>query len=121
MKFNRNFKTGCFLKGSTPFNKGVPRVEWMGKENDKKVRETTIKHLHPNAHKIAGHNRKKVVAIKDGKLCGIFNSAAEAHRKTRIEVSSINLCCNRKRNYKTAGGYQWFFESDSTWTSLLKA
>ncbi len=92
----------------------------MGEENDKKVRESNTKHLQPNTHKIAGQNKKKVVAIKDGKLCGVFNSAAEGHRKTGIAVSNINQCCNKNIKYKTAGGYQWFFESDNTWTKLVK-
>ena len=45
-------------------------------------------------------------------LVSIFESTCEASRITGLDQSSINRCCNQKRNYSTVGGYIWRYESD---------
>lgn len=67
----------------------------------------------------AGWNKKSVVAIKDGKLCGVFSSMMEAHRKTGIPASLIGAICNKSKGKHTAGGFQWFFEKDDSWCNLV--
>ena len=46
-----------------------------------------------------------VQQIKNRQIIAEFYGAYEAERKTKINHSNINMCCNNKR--KTAGGYQW--------------
>ena len=58
-------------------------------------------------------DRKMVAQYdKSGDLIAIFESGAEAHRKTGVGGSQISQCCNGKS--KTAGGYIWkFYNPDS--------
>ena len=58
-------------------------------------------------------DRKMVAQYdKSGDLIAIFESGAEAHRKTGVGGSQISQCCNGKS--KSAGGYIWkFYNPDS--------
>lgn len=40
--------------------------------------------------------------------------AKEIKRETGIDDSQIIGCCKHKKNYKTAGGFQWFYADDPT-------
>lgn len=103
-RLNRNPINGRFLKGSIPHNKGKKWDDYIPSHK----RESMIKGLalgrtgNPN---IAGCNAKKVVAIKSGRLQGVFQSSNDAKRKTGICARNIRNCCSGKR--KHAGGYQW--------------
>ena len=115
-RLNRNPINGRFLKGSIPHNKGKKWDDYIPSHK----RESMIKGLalgrtgNPN---IAGCNAKKVVAIKSGRLQGVFQSSNDAKRKTGICARNIRNCCSGKR--KHAGGYQWFWESDNSWCELI--
>nr|DAQ28689.1 MAG TPA: PROTEIN/DNA Complex catalytic motif, Helix-turn-helix DNA [Caudoviricetes sp.] len=112
----RNLVNGRFLKGHTPFNKGK---KWSDYIDDRKRRKM-LRGLelgrkgNPN---IAGSNAKQVVAIKDGQLFAIYSSSNDAGRKTGICSRNIRSCCSGKR--KSAGGYQWFWESGDKWLDLI--
>lgn len=67
---------------------------------------------------IGGCNARKVVAIKNGRLMGVFASAMEVERKTGICHENISKCCRGER--KRAGGFQWFFENDDKWLDLTE-
>lgn len=54
---------------------------------------------------------KIVLQIKDGKILRRFFGAREAERETGIWATEITNCCNNKRNYKSAGGYQWKYQN----------
>lgn len=109
-----NPTNGQFLKGKKPFNKGVPMSEWMDGRKIKRV----LKGLNRNGRKdIGGWNKKSVVAIKDGKFMGQFNSSQEAGKRTGIQSRNIRKVCNKERN--KAGKMNWFFESDNSWHELL--
>lgn len=49
---------------------------------------------------------------KNYQVVAVFTSSCEASLQTGIDQSSINRCCNHKRNYSTAGGYIWRYEDD---------
>jgi hypothetical protein len=115
--FKYNPTNGRFLKGNIPFNEGVPMIEWMDKERIEIVLKCLDKNRISNPN-LAGWNKKKIVAIKDNKLCGVFESSNEAMRKTGICGRNIRSVCGGKR--KHAGGYQWFLESDNKWCSLIE-
>ena len=112
----RNPTNGRFLKGITPHNKGKKWEEWMDMRKAKRVKRIALSNLKPNMN-IGGWNAKKVVAIKDSKLVGVYKSSVDAEKKTGVCARNIRSCCNYKR--KTAGGYQWYHESDNAWVELI--
>jgi hypothetical protein len=115
-----------FPKGNIPFNKGVPMKEWMDGRKIKKVKKYLVLGRKLGNHSLAGHNRKEVVGIKDGKLIA-FKSMVEAQKALRskgvkISARNISTVCRekpqlfqKKYNYirKKAGGYRWFFADDT--------
>lgn len=120
IKLNRNPTTGRFLKGYIPHNKGKTWDSYTTEEYRSRALEN-LKKGRGGWHKTgAGMNRKRVVAIKNGKLCGVFNSIQEASAKTKITASQISCLCNKKPGQHTVGGFQWFFESDNSWCDLIK-
>lgn len=115
---------GRFQKGHIPFNKGVSMYEWMdGRKVRKVLKYLEIGRKVGNKH-LAGSNRIKVVAIKNGRLRA-FSSALDAVKILRAEGIKINArniraACNqtpvRNNGYwyirKKAGGYEWFNADD---------
>jgi len=62
-----------------------------------------------------GINRKQLKAIiginiKTGKIKKYY-SASKASRELNIEQSNIRGCCKKRKYYKTAGGYRWYYDS----------
>lgn len=55
--------------------------------------------------------RENVKPIKQlsltGELITIYNSLSEAERATKISRSNIAKCCEKRKNYNSAGGYVW--------------
>jgi len=118
-------KHGYFPKGHKPFNKGVPMKEWMDGRKIRKVKKyLEIGRKLGNGKLLAEYNRKKIVAIKDGKLMA-FKSMMDAERILRargIKISARNISsvCNQKQQKvgkylyirQKAGGFKWFFADD---------
>jgi len=61
----------------------------------------------------AANARKKPVCqcTTNGQLVAVYESASEAQRITGIPQQSISKCCLGRRHFKTAGGYEWKFET----------
>ena len=64
-----------------------------------------------NGHSIANRPAakgkvRKVKCIETGK---VYESAAEAGRKTGVSAGGISACC--RGSQKTAGGYRWIYAS----------
>lgn len=112
----RNLVNGRFLKGHTPHNKGKRWADYIaGIKRENMLRGLELgRKGNPN---IAGSNSKQVVAIKDGQLFAVYPSSNDAGRKTGVCSRNIRSCCSGKR--KSAGGYQWFLESDNQWLDLI--
>lgn len=114
----RNFINGRFLKGVAPHNKGKTM-----KYHTKWARRRSMKNLTKGRgawHKTgAGMNRKSVVAIKEGRLCGIFPSIQDAGKVTGANPALISYICNKKPGKHKARGFEWFFENDTTWFDLI--
>lgn len=49
--------------------------------------------------------------VKNVETNEVYESIADASRKTNISSMCISMCCNGKRN--TAGGYHWKFENEN--------
>lgn len=59
-------------------------------------------------------NAKKVVQYsKSGYKKRTFKSIAEAARHINISYRGVGECCSLTKNHRSAGGYQWRFESDN--------
>lgn len=54
-----------------------------------------------------------IIQFKDGKIIQKFPSIIEAHRQLGYSRSSISKCCRHMKNYKTAYGYIWEFDTTS--------
>ncbi len=111
----KNKQTGHFLKGHTPHNKGKKWDEFLSKEHQKQALKNLSRKGNPN---LAGWNKKEVIAIKNGKIFGVFKSANDAGRKLNLIASNIRLCCRGKR--KRCGGIYWFWEADfDRWSKYI--
>lgn len=55
------------------------------------------------------NNTYNTKAVRCVELKKTFPSTREASRKTGIDCSQISAVCNHKKNYKTAGGYHWYY------------
>lgn len=99
-----NLKTGCFLTGHVPFNKGKKQAEWLSSDQIELAKKILRHHRNPNM-KISGWNKKEIYAYKDGRLICAFESSTDAMKKTGICARNIRSCCNGKR--KHAGGFEW--------------
>ena len=104
-RFNCNAKTGQFLKGSTPFNKGKRWSEWMSKRGQRKAKKGW-KNLIPGVNNAGGLNAKPVICMDDeGTLLGWYPSAEEAGRRTGICGRNIRYVADGNRGH--AGGFIW--------------
>lgn len=53
---------------------------------------------------------KAIIATDKEGNTTTYPSANEAARQTGINVSNIVRCCNKVKNYNTAGGYKWEYQ-----------
>lgn len=64
--------------------------------------------------------KKKVVQLTlTNELINIYESIAEAGRKTNISSKNISACCCRNK-HKTAGGFKWMYAKDYEKIGLQK-
>ena len=106
----RNYITGQFLKGHEPFNKGKKWSDYLPQEKIDKMRKQILSLSGGGRKDIGGWNKKSVIAIKNCKFCGIFESCSDAGRKLQVQIRNVSHVANGKR--KRCGGYEFYFESD---------
>ncbi len=99
---------GQFRKGHKPWNKGISSKTYLTEKQINAAIENLRKYQTKGG--CAGWNAKKVIAIKDNKLIGIYKSSEEAGRKLKTHGRNIRKVCSQER--KTAAGYQFFWEED---------
>lgn len=114
----RNPINGRILRGHQPKNKGKKWDEYNVPEESRKkiLANLTNEGRVMGAYAKKKRHSKRIVAIKDKKYFGDFDSAADASRILRtagIVVYSENIrnCCKGKR--PSAGGIKWFYENES--------
>ena len=114
---------GQFLQGITPHNKGKKWSDWIdGRKHRRILKNLGNRKGNPD---LPGANRKTIIAVKDGRIVGVFESAKQAANKITAgnlnEKSvrrNINHCCNKKR--KKCMGFMWFFEKDDDILNYVK-
>jgi hypothetical protein len=95
-KKSNNFK-GTFVKGFTPWNKGV--TGYSLKKNYTPTKEAI--------ERAVEKNRKPIIQLsKNGEFIREFKSIAEASSITKIS----NICRVLKNRQKTAGGFIWKYK-----------
>ena len=114
---SRNFRTGRFLKGHIPFNKGIKWSDYMDPATAERILAIGMKNLHGRMD-IGGWNKRAVMAILDDGRYFWFESATAAAKATGLTRRNISHCCAGKRTH--CGRFRWFFFDDEKWTELIK-
>ena len=138
----RNLRTGRFVKGRTPFNKGKKWDEYMSQRSRKRAAKgwKNLKKYRPERSDRAGAPKKKVIMLDDKGLYREFESLHAAARWLKHKPESIGNCCRAnqsctvlKRDWGRGRrgcneyvntdhkymGYRWYFETDRQWIDKL--
>lgn len=115
-KIDRNAITGKFIKGVSPWNKGK-KMKYKNELSRNRSVINLKKGRGGNHRNGAGHNKRSVVAIKDGKFY-VFASATEASTKVGCHQTAVTAAC--KKRIKTCLGFKWYYEDDSTWLKQIE-
>lgn len=90
----------------------VENLEWCT-SSENNLHKYRILKAKPVALGRLGQKDKKtriILQIKDGKIIFEFYGGKEAERITGINNSQIYACCNKRKKYHTAGGYEWRYK-----------
>lgn len=82
----------------------VENLEWCTASENQRHRYTIL------GHNNGGLKNKPVVQIKNGLVIAEYCSIMEAGKQTDISWQNIGNCCRKRKNNKTAGGFQWEFK-----------
>ena len=140
-----NPKTGRFLKGHVPANKGKKWSEYMGKRAQKRAAKGWKNlDLHRNKNgrsDNAGRCRKQVVAVMDDGSWRWFPYIEAAAEWIGMRRENVGRCCRSnqarkvcKHNWRPGQpkgasrvntdhkckGVRFYFESDDIWTTKVK-
>lgn len=139
-----NPKTGRFLKGHVPANKGKKWSEYMGKRAQKRAAKGWKNlDLHRNKNgrpDNAGRCRKQVVAVMDDGSWLLFPYLGPAAEWVGGNSNNVGRCCRMnqakkvcKRDWRPGQakgaslvntdhkymGIRFYFESDNVWTTKI--
>ena len=140
-----NKKTGQYLKGHTPANKGKRWDEYMGKRAQKRAMQGWKNlELHRNKNgrpDTAGRCRKQVIAVMDDGSWLLFPYIGHAADWVGGNRSNIGRCCRSNQSKKVCKhnwrpgqpkgaslvntdhkylGIRFYFESDNVWTTKIQ-
>lgn len=133
---DRNLKTGRFLKGMTPHNKGKKWSEWMDRRKQRRVKKQALANL-DNARRsghcgtAGGRNKRPIIAVLDNGEWLIFPESKTAAEWCGGERGNVCRCCRENEattltksgkvndNHKYLS-VRWYFESDNKWTLKIK-
>ena len=90
-------------------NYGTAKVRIAEKMTGRKLTDESRKKI---SEKNTNNPKLSKPVIGISKVSGLileFPSAKEAERQTGINHSNITQCCKGKKNFKSAGGYYWFY------------
>lgn len=86
----------------------VKNLEWVTKSENQIHRYNVLKQRMP-----CGKECKKsriILQIKNNKIINYFYGSREAEKETGINHSAIIGCCINRKNFKTAGGFEWKYK-----------
>lgn len=96
----RNKKTGRFVKGHKPFNKGLHWDDYMSKKSQKRA-SVGLKNLHKRPKKRPDNIErfaKKVVAVLDDGRFRIFDSEQLASQWLGGSRENVGRCCRQNES-----------------------
>lgn len=108
-----------FNKGYHHGMKGKTYEEFYGEELAKQMKKTKSEKL--KGHKFWGNAdaaSKRVVAIKNGEIVGMFGSATKAAKAAGVSYATIRDYI--KGRSKPKNGIKWFYEKDNNWYEELQ-
>lgn len=110
----RNPTNGRMLPGFVPHNKGKRMKDYASAKSCRKMKKNLSDVGRKKGAKVRWAKYSvKVIRITDGQLSGIYDNASDACRCTGVWAENIRKCCNHER--RTAGGSEWFWETDERW------
>lgn len=121
-------KTGQFLKGHVPFNKGKKWDEYLPKRTQKRISKgwkNLDKYRPTSRPDNAGRCRKPVIAVMDdGKWC-VLPYIGAAGQWVGGNRENVRRCCklNQQHGKNTDHRYmgvRFYFESDNIWIEKIK-
>ena len=129
----RNRKTGRFMKGNVPANKGKKWDEFLSKRKQKRCAKgwKNLDLYRPKGRPDFGALRqKRVIAINDEGRWAVFSSAVAAEKALRpghplIRSKYINYCCRenskggRNTDHRHQGIRFYHFDTDNSWTTKI--
>lgn len=130
-----NKKTGKFMKGHIPANKGKKWSEYLSKSAQKRCAKgwkNLELHRPTRRPDNAGRCRKPVVAVMDDGSWVVLPYIGAAAEWCGFGRHNIRRCCKlnnlRHVNKKTGAentdhkylGIRWYYESDDIWTEKIK-
>ena len=115
----RNFRTGRFLPGATPHNKGKKMESYMSADKvDRCKQQLVLGRGKPGERPAcAGWNKRAVVFVDRNGVPHMIESAEKAGRMIGAPGRNVRLCCDGKR--KHVHGYRFFWEDDNEWVKLI--
>lgn len=135
VRAERNRRTGRFLKGRIPSNKGKTWDEYMPKSSQRRCRKgwKNLAKYRPKVRpETAGKSKRKCVVVSDEGRFRVFEFAGEAAAWLGVgRMENIARCCRQNESRHAYGktgsvntdhrymGYRWYYYSDKIW--LLKA
>lgn len=133
---DRNLKTGRFLKGMTPHNKGKKWADFMDGRKQKRVMRIALQNLETarklgHCGKAGGRNKRPIIAVLDNGEWLVFPESKSAAAWCGGLRENVCRCCREnERTMLTKGGKvndnhrylgaRWYFESDDKWTLKIK-
>ena len=134
-KTDRNLKTGRFIKGMTPHNKGKKWSEWMDGRKQKRVKKQALANLdkgrRTKGRLYGGRPKRKVIAVTDEGEFFVFAHAKKAVEWSGGRPDNIRRCCRENETTTLTKskkvndehkylGFRWYFESDDKWTNKIR-
>ena len=135
-KTDRNLKTGRFLKGMTPHNKGKKWADYLDERKQKKVMRIALQNLETarrlgHCGTAGGRKKKPIIAVLDNGEWLIFPESKAAAAWCGGLRDNICRCCreNERTTLTKSGkvndehkylGVRWYFEYDDKWTNKIR-
>ena len=130
-----NVKTGRFMKGHVPHNKGKKWSDYMSKKAQRRAAKgwkNLEKYRPATRPDTAERCRKEIIAVEDNGTWHYFPCIGSAAQWCGGLRSNVGRCCrcnkNRHVSRKTGKvntdhkymGYRFYFESDNIWTTKIR-